>query len=183
MNTVLVMNSLATRWMLRRIWRPSATIPGTTPKSSRTSTRSATERDICVPEPWAIAEARLLERGHVVDAVADHRHVAAGVGERVDDRPLALGRDPPDRGRRQDGVAQRRWLGRAAPRRPAPAPSPGTPASRAIAPTVAGASPESTFSSTLLGGEEGDGLGRVGAKALGEHDQAERLDVVGKRGL
>ena len=35
-------------------------------------------------------EARLLERGHVVDPVADHRHVAAGVGERVDDRALAL---------------------------------------------------------------------------------------------
>ena len=63
MNTVLVTNSRATRWMLRRIWRPSATIPGTTPKSSRTSTRSATERAICVPEPWAIARRASLSAG------------------------------------------------------------------------------------------------------------------------
>ena len=55
MNTVLVTNRRATRWMLRRIWRPSATIAGTTSKSSRTRMRSATERDICVPEPWAMA--------------------------------------------------------------------------------------------------------------------------------
>jgi hypothetical protein len=50
-NTALVMKSRATRWMLRRIWRPSATIPGTTAKSSRTSTRPATDRAISVPEP------------------------------------------------------------------------------------------------------------------------------------
>ena len=62
-NTVLVTNSCATRWMLRRIWRPSATIIGTTAKSSRTSTTSATERAICVPEPWAIASRAALSAG------------------------------------------------------------------------------------------------------------------------
>ena len=62
-NTLLVMNRLATRSMLRRICRPSATIPGTTPKSSRTSTRSATERAICAPEPCAIASRASLSAG------------------------------------------------------------------------------------------------------------------------
>ena len=62
-NTDLVTKSCATRWMLRRIWRPSATIPGTTAKSSRTSTRSATERAICVPEPCAIASRASLSAG------------------------------------------------------------------------------------------------------------------------
>ena len=74
--TALETNRRATRWMLRRIWRPSSTIGGTSPNSPRTSTRSATERAI-----WAAAlgdrEARLLQRGHVVDPVAEHRHVAA----------------------------------------------------------------------------------------------------------
>ena len=41
-------------------------------------------------------EARRLQRGHVVDAVADHRHVAAAAAQRLDDAALALGRDPPD---------------------------------------------------------------------------------------
>lgn len=62
-NTVLVTNSRATRWMLRRIWRPSLTIPGTAAKSSRTSTRSATERAICVPDPCAIASRASLRAG------------------------------------------------------------------------------------------------------------------------
>ena len=61
--TVLVTNSWATRWMLRRICRPSATMPGTTPKSLRTRTRSATVRAICVPEPWAIARRASLSAG------------------------------------------------------------------------------------------------------------------------
>ncbi len=65
----------------------------------------------------------LLERRDVVDPVAEHRHVAPGVGERGDDRALALGRDPPDGGRGQDGLAAAppdRW---GAPRRRAPAPT------------------------------------------------------------
>src|SRR2546429_365260 len=53
-NAVLVRNSLATRCTLRRIWRPSATIGGTTAEASCTSTRAATERAVCVPEPRAV---------------------------------------------------------------------------------------------------------------------------------
>jgi hypothetical protein len=41
-------------------------------------------------------QARALHRGHVVDAIADHRHVAPLLGERLHDRPLALGRDTTD---------------------------------------------------------------------------------------
>ena len=89
----------------------------------------------------------------------------------------------PDRRRRQHRLAQRRRLGRqrlAVERR---APIPGTPASRAIAPTVAGASPERTFSVDVLLGEEGDRLGRVRAQPLGEDDEAERPHVVRERRL
>ena len=57
-------------------------------------------------------EPRLLERGDVVDAVADHRHVAPGFLQRIDDGALALGRDPADRGRGQDRLPQRRRFGR-----------------------------------------------------------------------
>ena len=89
-NTAFVTNSCATRWMLRRICRPSSTIPGTTAKSERTNTRSATERAIWTPEPLRDRQTRLLERGHVVDAVADHRHVTPGLAERCDDGTLSL---------------------------------------------------------------------------------------------
>ena len=75
------------------------------------------------PRALRDGEARLLERRDVVDAVADHRHVAPGVGQRVHDRPLAVRRDAADGGRGQDRLAQRLRLGRAAPRRPAPAPT------------------------------------------------------------
>ena len=53
-------------------------------------------------------EARLLQRRHVVDPVADHRNVATGAGEGLDDGALAVRRDPPDRRRGQDDVAERR---------------------------------------------------------------------------
>ena len=148
-NTDFVTKSWATRWMLRRIWRPSRDHARDDRRSrSRTRTRSATVRAICAPEPCAIASRACLQRGDVVDAVADHRHVAAGGGERVDDRALPV-RARCGRPRApQHRLAQLLRVGRAAPRRRAAAPIPGTPASRAIAPTVAGASPERTFSST-----------------------------------
>ena len=53
----------ATRWMLRRIWRPSPTIGGTSPNSPETSTRSDTERAIWVPLPWAIASRASFSAG------------------------------------------------------------------------------------------------------------------------
>ena len=63
------------------------------------------------PGPLGDGQTGLLEGGHVVDPVADHRDVATGVGERRHDGSLALGRDPPDRGRGQDGVPQRGGIG------------------------------------------------------------------------
>ena len=53
-NTDFVTKSFVTRWMLRRIRRPSATIAGIAAKSPLTSTMSETAFAICVPEPWAI---------------------------------------------------------------------------------------------------------------------------------
>ena len=93
-------------------------------------------------------EPRLLERRHVVDAVAEHADVLAALREHAHDARLVLGRDPPDRGRRahrleQRGVGLGQRCGRRARRLRA-----GMPASRAIAPTVAGLSPETTFSAT-----------------------------------
>ena len=104
-NTALVMNRRATRWMLRRICLPSATIPGTTTKSSCTSTTSETERAVWVPRALRDSEAGLLERGHVVDSVAEHRDVATGVGECVHDCAFPSGGSGRRRVR-QDGVAQ-----------------------------------------------------------------------------
>ena len=60
---------------------------------------------------------------------------------------------------------------------------PGTPASRAIAPTVAGASPERTLSVDLLLDEERDRLGRVRPQPFGEHDEAERAHIARERRL
>ena len=62
-------------------------------------------------------EARRLQRGHVVDAVADHRHVAPVAAQRLDDAALPLRRDAPDdRERRaRAGRARRRSSGSAAP--------------------------------------------------------------------
>ena len=54
-NTDFVTKSFVTRWMLRRMRRPSATMPGTAAKSPFTRTTSATALAIWVPEPWAIA--------------------------------------------------------------------------------------------------------------------------------
>ena len=55
------------------------------------------------------------------------------------------------------------------------------PASRAIAPTVAGLSPETTFSADLLRGEERDRLAAFGAQPLGEDDDPERAQRLGQR--
>ena len=146
--TDFVTKSFVTRWMLRRIRRPSATMPGTAAKSPSTRTTSATAFAICVPEPCAIDEPRRLQRRHVVDAVAHHRDVAPVPPQRLDDAALALGRDPPhDRQRRGERVQ----LGAVGGERIAverARPCTGMPASRAIEPTVAAASPESTTTST-----------------------------------
>ena len=147
-NTVLVTNSWATRWMLRRIWRPSATIPGHDAEVVADEHEVGDRPRHLRSRALRDREASLLERGHVVDAVADHRHVAPGRRQRVDDRALAVRRDAADGRRRQDRLAQRLRLGRAAPRRRARAPIRARRRRARSHPTVAGASPERTFSST-----------------------------------
>ena len=91
-------------------------------------------------------ESRRLERGHVVDAVADHRDVAAVGGERLDDALLALRRDAADHRVLVDAAAAatpRRAAGRCRPparrrrcprprRRPRPSPA-GRPRGRRCA--------------------------------------------------
>ena len=144
----LLTYSFATRWRLRRIWRPSATMRGHRAEVAAHEhevghalghLRAAALRD---------RQPRRLERRHVVDAVADHRHVAAP--GRAAPRPRAA--CPRARSARRRRLASAPRAAR--PGRPAAAlpstggPASGMPASRAIAATVSGASPESTFSST-----------------------------------
>ena len=57
-------------------------------------------------------QARLLQCGNVVDSVADHCHVASRLAQRANDGALAVRRDPPDGGRREDRLAQGRGLRR-----------------------------------------------------------------------
>ena len=161
-NADFVTNSFATRWRLRRILRPSATIAGTTAKSPRTSTRSATLRAICVPVPCAIASRAAFSAGHVVDAVADHRDVAAR--RRAAPRRRAAcprARCARSRCARAASRAQLGRVVRAARGRRRPRPV-GCRRRAAIAATVSGRSPESTFSSTPCALEELDRLARLG---------------------
>ena len=176
-NTDLVTNSRATRSMLRRICRPSATMPGTTAKSFAHEHEIGDRARHLRARALRDREPRLLERGHVVHAVADHRHVAPVGGERLDDRALALGRDAADRRRRHERLAQRGRLGRerlAVERR-----------GRSGDARVAGDRAHGRrrvaredLQRDLLLDEERDRLGRVRSQPLGEHDEAERPHVV-----
>ena len=134
----LLTKSRATRWMLRRIWRPSWTSGGTSPNSPETRTRSETERAICVPRALGDRQPRLLQRRHVVDAVAEHADVLAALGQHPHHARLVLGRDAADRRRRphrrqqllvvlrQRAAVERRRFGRRRRRRGrSPRPSPG----------------------------------------------------------
>ena len=121
-------------------------LPGTTPKSSRTRTRSATERDICASGALGDRQACLLERWHVVDPVADHRDVASGVGERGHDRRLPLFREiRPTAVARTASRSAAGSVGSASPSSAGAEPGAGR-RGRSRRP-VAGASPESTFNS------------------------------------
>jgi len=66
---------------------------GTAAKSPRTRTTSATLRGHLRAGARGDRETGRLERGNVVDAVADHRDVAAGVAQRLNHAPLVLRRD------------------------------------------------------------------------------------------
>ena len=89
--------------MLRAIRRPSATARGSRENWSLSRTMSAIPLVIWLPEPIATAIRACFSAGHVVDAVADHRRVAARGRERADQRLLLLGADPAE-----DRVAARR---------------------------------------------------------------------------
>ena len=75
--TDFVTNSFATRWRLRRIARPSATIAGTGGEVAVDEDDVGDRLRHLRAGPLGDREARRLQRRHVVDAVADHRHVAA----------------------------------------------------------------------------------------------------------
>ena len=75
--TDLTTKSFATRRMFARIRRPSSTPRGIAPKSSETSTMSETPFAIWRAGAERDATRAAFMRRHVVDAVADHRHVAA----------------------------------------------------------------------------------------------------------
>ena len=144
-NRHFVVKSFETRCMLRRIWRPSATIRGTAPKSPRTSTRSETVRAIWAPLPCAIAMRDALSAGTSFTPSPIIADVAAVVAQRLDDALLPVGRDASDDGRLPQHA-------REAPRRPpgsslpfAGVPTPAIPASVAMVATVDGASPERTL--------------------------------------
>ena len=94
--TDFVTKSFVTRWMLRRIRRPSATIAGNGGEVAVDEHDVGDRLRHLRARALRDREARRLQRRHVVDAVADHRHVAAAPPERLDDAPLALRRDPPD---------------------------------------------------------------------------------------
>ena len=94
-------------------------------------------------------EPRLLQRRHVVDAVADHRREPAAVGERADQRLLLLRGDPAeDRVALSAACGEPALVGRAAPSPRSRAASAGTPTAWATAVTVSRASPEISFRST-----------------------------------
>ena len=117
---------------------------------------------------------RPLQRRHVVDAVADHRRVAARVRSARDQRLLLLGLDPAE-----DGVAPA--PPRPAPRDPRAARGPRSPRRPSGTPTavrdrgdgrpgVAG----DQLQVDLLVAHQLDRLGGVGAQVLLQHDQRQR---------
>ena len=159
----------ATRWMLRRIWRPSPTIGGTSPNSPETSTRSDTERAIWVPLPWAIASRASFSAGtSLTPSPSMPTYSPPSLSTRTT-RALSSGEIRPIAGAAQHRVEQ---LGvvlgqRAAVERRA----------ARLDPEVAGDRPDRRrvvagehLERDVLAGEEGDRLGRRGAQLLGEDD-------------
>ena len=132
--------------MLRRIWRPSATIRGTSPKSPRTSTRSATLLAIWVPLPWAMARRASFRAGtSLTPSPSIPTYSPSSASTRMT-RCLPSGEIRPIAGApRTAASSSASSSGRS---RPSSAASPVMPTSWAIAPTVAGASPDTTFSAT-----------------------------------
>ena len=167
-------NSFATRWRFRRILRPSR-------DHRRDRGEVAADEHEVGDAPGHLRarspgdrEPRRLQRRDVVDAVADHRHVAARVAQRLDDAPLALGRDPPDHGRSRAPAARSsspvlRQLAPVERRRRS-----AMPASAAIAATVVGRVAGDDLQLDALRAEERHRRARVGAQLLREDDEPER---------
>ena len=121
-------------------------------------------------------EPRLLQRGYVVDAVADHRHVVARLGQRLDDPLLPLGRDTPDHGRLEDSPPERiRILRKRASverrpcRRDAGVRGDGRDGDR-------GSRRRSPSAGRPGRGSRLDRLARVRSQSLGQNDEAERRE-------
>ena len=94
------------------------------------------------------AEVGVLQGERVVDAVAGHRHHLAPPLQRVQERPLGLGRHPPEHGRGVGDLGERgRFVREIAGIDVAV--GVGTLHRRAIAATVTGLSPEITFGRTF----------------------------------
>ena len=141
--------------------------------SPLTSTRSATARAICVAAALGDRQPGLLERGHVVDAVAEHADVSPLAAAPHDAR-LVLGRDPPDRGRARAPPRAARRPSRAGCAPSSALAAPGMPASRAIAPTVAGLSPETPSSRPPRSAKNATVRRASVAQPLGEDDDPQR---------
>ncbi len=95
----------------------------------------------------AMPQSRVLQREHVVDAVARHRDDVAARLQRPDHRPLLVRCDAAEHGRRLDRVGELLVVvGQVA--RVDEVRLPGSPTRLPTAPTVRGLSPEITFSVT-----------------------------------
>ena len=92
MNTDLVTNSRATRWMLRRIWRPSCDHPRHLAElaARRARGRRPSGPSAC-PQPCAIASRACLSAGTSLTPSPSIADVAPGLGERAA-RPRACPR-------------------------------------------------------------------------------------------
>ncbi len=174
-NTDFATNSFATRRTFRRILRPSSTAAGIAAKLRPTSTRSATPFAIWLPRAEGDRDLRRLQRGHVVDAVADHRDALAVLDERLDERALLVGLDAREHDAALGGHAElARLAGQLGtcddpPRRLEPGRAGDRlDRDRAVAGDHLDGDPGLT--------QEGDRLGRGVAHALGQRDQTDRLE-------
>ena len=188
-NTDLVTNSFVTRWMLRRIRRPSATIPGNGGEVAVDEHHVGDRLRHLRAGALGDREPRCLQGRHVVDSVADHRDVAPLPAQRLDDPALAVGRDAPDHAQLRHELVERSVVRReVVARRPDPQRS-GMPASSAIdADGVRCVARQHLHVDALLE-EIGNRLARVRAQRLGEDRDPERpqrrwagVGVVRKRG-
>ena len=92
-NTDFVTNSLATRWTLRRILRPSSIAKGIASKLSFTSTMSATPFAIWLPEPSATATSDSLSAGTSLTPSPTIAHAPAAAPQRLHQLALLVGLD------------------------------------------------------------------------------------------